>query len=142
MKIMRRIIFLFLTMFCISCSAEQLMLYGGADHKEFLGCINCTKYDSGSICNKYGDQGSKYSDKSIWNRYGAYGSKYEETSPWNKFASNPPVIVDRNGGFYGFFTANKYQSKRTNIKPLLQFTDNIDWVTEDLERARDAFCGD
>lgn len=116
------------------------MLFGGEDHKEFLGCINCNKYESGSICNKYGDQGSKYSNNSIWNKYGEYGSKYNDTSPWNKHASNPPAIVDENGGFYGYFTANKYQPQRTSIKLLLQLTDNAEWVNEDLERARDAVC--
>ena len=28
--------------------------------RTFLGCLNCTKYDAGSVCNKYGEQGSKY----------------------------------------------------------------------------------
>ncbi len=120
--------------------ATELLLFVGKSHDVFIGCLNCSKYDSGAVCNKYGDQGSKYNDKSIWNRYGSYGSKYSDTSPWNKYASAPPVIVDREGNFYGYFTANKYQGKRTEIKALLQLTDSVDWVNEDLERARDKFC--
>ena len=27
--------------------------------RTFLGCLNCTKYDAGSVCNKYGEQGVK-----------------------------------------------------------------------------------
>ncbi len=26
----------------------------------------------------------------------------------------PPILVDKHGKFYGYFTANKYASKRTN----------------------------
>lgn len=61
-----------------------LLLFGDADHKTFLGCLNCSKYDSGSVCNKYGEQGSKYNSDSIWNPYGDFGSKYSSDSPWNQ----------------------------------------------------------
>lgn len=137
MRVLLTIAFLFLS---ASCPAAELLLFGGGSHDVFIGCLNCSEHDSGSVCNKYGDQGSKYNDTSIWNKYGGYGSKYSDLSPWNKYASNPPVIVDREGGFYGYFTANKHQDKRTRIKALLQLADNVDWVNDDLERARDAFC--
>ncbi|MGH9340479.1 MAG: hypothetical protein ACRD1R_13035 [Acidobacteriota bacterium] len=123
-----------------TASAQELLLFGGRNNETFIGCLNCSKYDSGSICNRYGDYGSKYSDTSIWSRYGTYGSKYNEESPWNKYSSNPPAVVDRNGGFYGYFTANRYESKRTTIPSLLFLTDNVDLVVEDLERARDIYC--
>ncbi len=123
-----------------NAQADGLLLFGGSGHDVFLGCLNCSRYDSGSVCNKYGDQGSKYSDKSIWNKYGNYGSRYSDSSPWNKYASNPPAIVDREGNFYGYFTANKYKDKRTKIKVLIVLTDNADWVTDDMDRARDALC--
>jgi hypothetical protein len=74
---------------------NALLLFGGEGHKTFLGCINCGKYDSGSVCNKYGDLGSKYSSNSIWNKYGDFGGKYSDRSPWNRYASNPPAIVER-----------------------------------------------
>ena len=121
-------------------AAEALLLFGGKNHDEFIGCLNCGKYDDGSVCNKYGDYGSKYSDKSIWNKYGDYGSKYSDKSPWNKYASNPPVIVDKDGGFYGYFAAGKYQNKRTKIESLAYMLDNVDIIVDDLEKARDWWC--
>jgi hypothetical protein len=121
--------------------AAELLLFGGASHDVFLGCLNCSEHDSGSVCNKYGDNGSKYSGMSIWNKYGNFGSKYSDTSPWNKYASNPPVVVDRQGGFYGYMTANKYMDKRTRFKALVLLIDQPDFVTDDPDRARDLFCG-
>ena len=139
MRVLLPVAFLFMS---AACTATELLLFGGKSYDVFIGCLTCNKYDSGSVCNKYGDQGSKYNDKSIWNKYGDYGSMYSDSAPWNKFASHPPVIVDREGGFYGYFTANKYQDKRTRNTVLLHLTDNVDWVNEDIERARDAFCGE
>jgi hypothetical protein len=118
-----------------------LLLFGDSDHKTFLGCLNCSKYDSGSVCNKYGDTGSKYNTDSIWNRYGDFGSKYSDNSPWNKYSSSAPVIVDKSGQFYGRFTANKYASDRTQIEVLNQLTDIVANGT-DLDDARNMYCGE
>ena len=115
-----------------------LLLFGGHDHGVFLGCLNCSKYDSGSVWNKYGDHGSRYSDTSIWNRYGTYGSKYSDESPWNPYAQNPPVVVDHDGNFYGYFTANRYFQKRTTIPSLLKLLDNYDTITENLDDVIDS----
>lgn len=118
-----------------------LLLFGGEDHKTFLGCVNCGRYESSSICNKYGDQGSKYATDSIWNKYGDFGSRYSSLSPWNKYASDPPVIVDNDGAFYGYFTANPYHAKRTEIPQLVALADAWEQVTEDPQAASDKFCG-
>jgi hypothetical protein len=45
--------------------APTLLLFGDSDHKTFLGCINCSKYDSGSVCNEYGANGSRYNGKAF-----------------------------------------------------------------------------
>ena len=37
---------------------------------------------------------------------------YSDYSPWNTYSSNPPVVVDRNGNFYGYFTLNQYAGQR------------------------------
>jgi hypothetical protein len=118
----------------------DLLLFGGKGHKVFLGCLNCPATDSGSVCNEWGDNGSKYQDESIWNQYGDYGSRYSDMSPWNRFASKPPVIVDREGNFYGYFTADKFHDKRTRNKFLLVFLNNVDEVNDDLQKARNLFC--
>jgi len=139
MKKIAIFVFLITINFEIS-AAEALLLFGDSDHKTFLGCLNCSKYDNGSICNKYGEVGSKYNSNSIWNKYGTYGSKYNSYSPWNKYSNNAPIIVDRNGNSYGYFSANKYHTNRTRIQGYVAL---LDWVAdnEDLEEARDALCG-
>jgi hypothetical protein len=118
-----------------------LLLFGDNDHKTFLGCLNCSKYDSGSVCNKYGDTGSKYNTDSIWNRYGDFGSKYSDNSPWNKYSSSAPVIVDNSGQFYGRFTANQHATDRTKIPALNQLADIVANGT-DLDDARNMYCGE
>lgn len=118
-----------------------LLLFGDPDHKTFLGCLNCSKYDSGSVCNKYGDQGSKYSSESIWNPYGDFGSKYSSNSPWNQYTSSGPVIVDNSDQFFGRFTANKSVSDRTKINALNQLADVVA-SGADLDAAQNLLCGE
>ncbi len=119
---------------------QALLLFGGNGHKTFLGCLNCGKSDEGSICNKFGTYGSKFNEGSIWNNFGTYGSKFNEGSPWNKFSTSAPIIVDKNGNSYGYFSANKFHTNRTGIKGYVAL---LDWVADnnDLEQARDVSCG-
>lgn len=130
---------------CVATANAQnnvaLFLFGGDGHETFLGCLNCNKYDSGSICNMYGEQGSKYASDSIWNKYGDFGSRYSDQSPWNKYASDPPAIVDRDGNFYGYLTANPYNAKRTRIKLYVTLTDLWEEITDDPESVADKLCG-
>lgn len=92
-------------------AAQELLLYGGRGHDVFLGCLNCGQYDSSSICNEYG-AGSAYSTDSIFNAYGKFGSRYSSDSPWNAYSTSNsvPVVVDRQGNFYGYFTVNQFRS--------------------------------
>jgi hypothetical protein len=119
----------------ISVKAQTLLIFGGDNHDVYLGCLNCNKYESSSIWNKYGDNGSKYNSECIWNKYGDYGGKYSDNSPFNKYASHPPVLVDPDGNFYGYFTANKYFSKRTTNKLALLIIDNWEVIMEDVGEA-------
>ncbi|MFC0515177.1 hypothetical protein ACFFGT_13240 [Mucilaginibacter angelicae] len=97
----------------ISSHAQTaLHLYGGKDHDKYLGCLNCNTYDKNSIWNDYGSFGSSYSSSSIWNEYGTYGGEYSPYSPFNNYAQYPPVIVDKDGNFYGYLTVNTYHDKR------------------------------
>jgi len=99
---------------------KKLMLFGGENNNVYLGCLNCSEYSVESLFNDYGSYGSEYSSTSIWNQYGTYGSRYSQYSPWNTYALNPPVVVDENGNFYGYFTVNKYHAQRTTIPSLLK----------------------
>ena len=94
----------------VSQSARGLMLFGGRGHDTYLGCLSCSEYDSDSIFNEYGQYGSRYGD-TILNPYSDYGSRYSDQSVCNPYASDPPVIVDDDGGFYGRLSvSNLYTS--------------------------------
>lgn len=139
---MKIVVALLLSIATTSVGAKELLLFGGRNHDVFLGCLTCGKWDSNSICNLRGNHGLTYNYESIWNHNSRYGYKYHDDSPWSKSSPKPPAIVDRDGGFYGYFTANRYISKRTQIPALLALTDNADLVAEDLEKARDLFCSE
>lgn len=129
--------FLLLIALPFTIFSQALMLYGGPNHKTFLGVLNGSKYDSKSIWNQYATYGSRYSSDSIWNPYSTYGSVYNSYSPWNQYTSTPPIIVDNTGRSYGYFTRNKYLTNRTKIDWLLWILDNYDDIKEDTGKAYD-----
>lgn len=110
---MRLLFIVFLFFFSFYAEAQTaLHIYGGSSHKVYLGCVNCDEYNANSIWNEYGTYGNSYNANSIWNEYGTYGNDYSTYSPWNSYATYPPVIVDKAGNFYGYFTTNAYKDKR------------------------------
>lgn len=132
---MKRILFFIVCcIFSMHCIFSQtLYIYGGEDHDVFLGKLNASKYDSKSIWNEYGTYGSEYNTNSIWNEYGTYGSEYSSYSPFNSYASYPPVIVDEEGNFYGYFTVNKYKSKRANFDLVHIICEYYESIREDVD---------
>lgn len=92
--------------------STKLMIFGGLDHKTYLGCLNCNEYATDSVFNSYGSHGSPYASESIWNQYGEFGSPYSMYGACNPYASDPPVIVDQNGVYYGRLTVNEYHPQR------------------------------
>mgnify|MGYP000079212249 CR=1 FL=1 len=113
-----------------------LLLFDGETGKNFVGCLNCGKYDASSICNRYGDYGSRYSDKSIWNRYGDFGSRYSGKSPWSRYGDGLK-IVDSDGRYYGKFTLSSFgRSKLPIVQAILEAYEKND----DLSELRDALC--
>ena len=105
-----------------------------SDDNEFHGCLDCSKYDDASICNKYGDFGSKYSDRSIWSKYGV-GSKYDDRSPFAKYGSGLK-IVDRQGNYYGYLSMS--YSGNADFRKLLN--DLWNKTNGDYSEMRDMFC--
>jgi hypothetical protein len=89
-----------------------LMLFGGDGHRTYLGCLNCSQYASDSVVNKYSTYGSQFSANSIFNRFGTFGSRYSNSSPCNPYATDPPVIVDPGGNFYGRLSTNASSPER------------------------------
>ncbi|MEX2964429.1 hypothetical protein [Microbulbifer sp. TYP-18] len=103
----------------------KLMLFGGKNHKTYLGCISCSEYDTDSVFNRYGAYGSKYSSTSIYNSYSDYGSQYTNYSPCNQYASHPPIIIDDDGDFYGALTVNPYNPEATTDGKLLAWLTGV-----------------
>lgn len=116
--------------------ATALLLFDGETGSIFAGCLNCSKYDNGSVCNRYGDYGSQYSDSSIWNPYGDFGSKYEQNSPWNNYGEGLRV-VDSGGNYYGRFSLSSYEQSSLN---LVQNIIAAYEAMENLEALRDLLC--
>lgn len=90
----------------------QLMIFGGRGHEVYLGCLSGSRYSTESVFNRYGAYGSAYSSTSIRNKYSDYGSRYSQYSACNPYASDPPVVVDYDGNYYGCITVNKYGHDR------------------------------
>jgi len=101
-----------------SCTAK-LMLFSGEGLRSYLGCLNCSQYASDSVFNQFGTHGSQYSAESVFNSYGQFGSRYSNESACNPYATDPPVIVDEGGNFYGRLTVNTYHLQATRNQTFL-----------------------
>ena len=85
-KVKFHAILLGLILFAESALAKELLLYGGSNHDEFLGCLVCNEYSSESVCNGYGQYGNEYGSN-MWNEYSSpYGNEYSPSSPWNEYS--------------------------------------------------------
>ena len=139
--------FAFLCVFVIICglrsnaqAPKALLLFGGNDHETFLGCLNCVDTGASSVCNEYGKYGSEYQADSIWNEYGHFGSEYNSQSPWNEYSNDAPIIVDKDGKSYGYFSVNASHHDRTRIGWLVAILDYYE-RTNDLAKTREKMCG-
>ena len=128
-----------------SCAVPQavkaLLLFGGSDHKDFLGCLNCVNTSASSVCNNFGNYGSAFNANSIWNSFGKYGSSFSEYSPWNSFTNHAPIIVDKDGKSYGYFSVNSFHHDRTRIKWAIAVLDAYD-DDNDLDKTKEKLCSD
>jgi hypothetical protein len=86
--------------------SEELLLFGGQGQKTFLGCFNCNAASLSSIFNRSSQYGSAAFITSIYNRSGQFGSTWSQFSVCNRMASDPPVIANRRGQFFGRLTLN------------------------------------
>ena len=132
----KNLLLLFGLLFFIQISSAQktLYLYGGENHNIFLGCLNCSDVESNSIWNDVGEYGSNVSSTSIWNDVGEYGSDVSSYSPWNDVASYPPVVVDKDGGFYGYLTINEAKLKRADFHLALLLYKYHDLIKDDVSK--------
>jgi hypothetical protein len=72
---------------------------------------------------------------------GKYGSSLSQYSPWNSLAHNAPIIVDRDGKSYGYFSVNSLHPDRTRIGWLIAVLDFYD-EEGDLDATKEKLCGD
>lgn len=100
-----------------SAADRSLFLFGGRNHQEFLGCITCYNSAPFSVWNPGSEYGSTTTENSIWNRDGKYGALSSRLSPWNPQAPYPPIVVDRAGNLYGYFTRNPGHPQRITPVP-------------------------
>ena len=116
----------------IALAQKTLQIFGGEDHNIYLGCINCSDIDGNSVWNDIGEYGSNISSTSIWNDIGEYGSDISSYSPWNELATYPPVIVDKEGNFYGYFTVNESKGRRAEFDLVLTMYKYHDLIKDDV----------
>ena len=90
-----------------SRGVQELLLFGGPGHNQFLGCLNCSDISPASVSNLTSGYGFA-NDFGVWNSFGQYASRFSMYSACNQFATDPPVIVDRAGNAYGRFTINQF----------------------------------
>ncbi len=139
------------TVLCVSAAPARavdgpLLLFGGRDHDEFLGCLNCYRSEAFSIWNEKSEHGDPAQANSIWNQNGPYGSRKSPLSPWNPRASNPPLVVDRAGQLYGYLTLNSdhpnqigynyAHPKSADFRMMAWLLENYDWVVTHLQEVR------
>ena len=113
-----------------------LLLFDGESGTDFVGCLNCNRFDSAAVCNRFGEFGSGFSSQSIWNGFGSYGSRFSTNSPWNRFGQGLR-IVDFEGNYYGRFSLNP--SGQTRIPFVLDLL-RIYEAFGDLSGLRDLYC--
>lgn len=113
----------------------DFLLYGGKSQTQFLGCLNCSRFEKSSVWNKLGPHGSEFDEATIWSKTGVYGSQYSKLSPWHRHSTEAPEIRDREGTSYGRFTRNLH-GDRTKVESLLWILDNYDYVIGNLNDVR------
>lgn len=86
--------------------SHKLMAFGGQGHQQYLGCLNCNAMSSDSVDNSMGSYGSPMSMTSVRNKMGPYGSRMSGASACNPMATDPPVVVDEGGSYWGRLTVN------------------------------------
>lgn len=136
------LILLALIVFTSLGTRAQLKIYGGKNHDQFLGCIECSTEDLNSIWCGFGEYGSVHKANSIWNELGKYGSYKSDYSPFNKKAKYPPLVLDEKGKSYGFMTINKSNPKRSWDSFVNQITEQRDEIVKDIPAYHDRIFHD
>jgi hypothetical protein len=124
----------------VAFARGDVLVFGGSGHDQFLGCLVCNEFSSQSICNGLGAYGNEFSSQGMFNEFAGFGNEFSSSSPWNEFSTSNsvPVVVDRDGSFYGYFTINDTRSDAvgfaSDLKKIYEYADG------DLETVRTLLC--
>jgi len=77
---------------------HRIMVFGGPTHTTYLGCLSCAVADRDSVFTGGPSVVNPQSD------FVSVGSAYSACNP---FATDPPLIVDERGKYYGRLTVNQ-----------------------------------
>ena len=122
-----------------AATRNKLLLFGGPELEDFLGCLTCDASELYSIWNPESDYGDPGHPLSIWNRGGRYGSADSPHSPWSRSPQSVPVVVDRAGNFCGNFTVDPSQPARVTAGYLVWLLEGHDWAADHLDEVREDF---
>ena len=91
MRKIATLIFLFIT--TVASAAPPILI----DKKtgQYLGNLSTNQNDPDSVSNPQGRYGSKNSKDSINNPDGKYGNSQSNDSPSNPYATNAPIVLNR-----------------------------------------------
>lgn len=106
---MKKIAFTLLMLLASTVNAQEILIFGGDNNKEFLGCLTCNEMAGNSVWNEMSQYGWK-NGFGKWNPFGQYKNPFSSYSACNEYTSSGPVLVDRDGKFYGRLTMNEYAS--------------------------------
>jgi hypothetical protein len=118
-------------------TSNPLLLFGGPEQRDFLGCLNCDAREAYSIWNAKGEYGDPSRPLCIWNRNGPYGSTESPHSPWSRNAKTRPVVVDRAGNAWGVFAADPATPGRVTDGYLVWLLEARDWIADHLDLMRE-----
>lgn len=107
---MKKLIGIVLFMFAGLVQAQDILIFGGDNNKEFLGCLTCNEMTGNSVWNEMSPYGWK-NGFGKWNPFGQYKNPFSNYSACNEFTTSSPVLVDRNGKFYGHLTLNSFTNR-------------------------------
>jgi len=89
---------------------RQLRVFGGPGHAAYLGCLNCGNGEADSVFAGGGTYNGEPIGPSIVNPSSTFVSPYSAYSACNPFATDPPVVVDELGTYYGRLTVSQGRS--------------------------------
>jgi hypothetical protein len=106
---MNKITLTVLMLLASAANAQEILIFGGNNNKDFLGCLSCNEMAGNSVWNEMSQYGWN-NGFGKWNPFGPYKNPFSSYSACNEYTSSGPVLVDRNGKFYGRLTMNEYTS--------------------------------